>query len=162
MAFWTAKARSLFQETAKSVFLDITGQTYDNMKTRILRKGFYGLPFSKDIFREHVLKAMGGSYDGFFVCRYCHGYFGLTQIAVDHQTPLSRGGGVELDNLDYPCRACNNRKGSTTPEEYLKLLDFLDTKIPLAKADVLNRLEISVQLAAADRARRRKNRQAQE
>jgi 5-methylcytosine-specific restriction endonuclease McrA len=140
----------------KSVFLRLTGQTYDNMLARVKRKGFYGLPFDKEGFRMHVLCAMGGNYDGFFRCRYCMGYFTLEQVAVDHASPLSRGGGVELDNLEYPCRACNNRKGSMTPEEYFLLLDFLDSRLPLAKIDVLKRLEISVQLAAADRQRRAK------
>jgi hypothetical protein len=126
------------------------------MLARVKRKGFAGLPFDKEDFRAHVLCAMGGHYDGFFRCRYCLGYFTLEQTAVDHANPLSRGGGVELDNLEYPCRADNNRKGSMTPEEYFLLLEFLDSKIPLAKTDVLKRLEISVQLAAADRARKAK------
>jgi HNH endonuclease len=151
----------LFQGTVKSVFTRLTGQTYDNMQARIIRKGFYGLPFDKDAFREHVLNAMGGTYDGFFRCRYCNGYFTLHQVAVDHAHPLSRGGGVDLSNLEYPCKACNNRKGSMTPEEYYLLLEFLDSRIPLAKNDVLNRLEISVQLAAADRARKAKEKRKQ-
>jgi hypothetical protein len=124
------------------------------MLARVTRKGFYGLPFDKEGFRDHVLSAMGGTYDGFFRCRYCTGYFTLEQVSVDHAHPLSRGGGVELDNLDFPCKPCNARKGSLTPEEYFLLLEFLDNKIPLAKTDVLQRLEISVQLAAADRARK--------
>ena len=64
------------------------------------------------------------------------------------------GRGVELDNLDFPCRPCNNRMGKMTPDEYFLLLEVLTDKISLAKTDVLQRLEISVQLAAADRARR--------
>jgi hypothetical protein len=139
----------------------MTGQTYDNMLARVMRKGFYGLPFDKDGFREHVLNAMGGHYDGYFRCPYCNGYFTMEQVAVDHVHPLSRGGGVELENLEFPCKPCNNRKGSMTPQEYLLLLDFLDTKIPLAKTDVLQRLEISIQLAAADRVRRAKEKREQ-
>jgi 5-methylcytosine-specific restriction endonuclease McrA len=146
----------LFQDTVKTLFLRVTGQTYDNMLARVTRKGFPSLPFDKDTFRHHVLRAMGGLPDGFFRCRYCSGYFTLEQVAVDHALPLSRGGGVDLDNLEFPCKPCNNRKGSMTPEEYLLLLEFLDHEIPLAKRDVLQRLEISVQLAAADRARRAK------
>jgi 5-methylcytosine-specific restriction endonuclease McrA len=144
----------LFQDTVQSVFTRLTGQTFDNMLARVKRKGFYGLPFDKDQFREHVLSAMGGTYDGFFRCRYCRGFFALEQVAVDHAIPLSRGGGVELDNLEYPCKADNNRKGSLTPEEYFLLLEFLDSRIPLAKTDVLQRLEISIKLAAADRQRK--------
>jgi 5-methylcytosine-specific restriction endonuclease McrA len=109
----------LFPVMAKSIFTQITGQQYDNMLVRVTRKGFYGLPFDKEVFREHVLLAMGGAYDGFLRCRYCSGYFALEQIAVDHAHPLSRGGGVELENLEFPCKPCNFRKGGMTPEEYL-------------------------------------------
>lgn len=146
----------LFQDTVKSLFLRVTGQTYDNMQARAIRKGFPGLPFSKDKFRVHVLAAMGGHEDGYFRCRYCNGFFTLEQVAVDHMLPLSRGGGVELENLDYPCKPCNARKGSMPPDKYFRLLKFLDDELPLEKTDVLQRLEISVQLAAADRVRRAK------
>lgn len=145
----------------KSVFLRITLQQYANMLKRVIRKGFYGLPFDKEAYREHVLGAMGGTYDGFFRCRYCRGYFTLEQIAVDHANPLSRGGGAELDNLEFPCSPCNSRKGSMRPDEYIRLLLFLDTQIPMAKTDVLNRLEISVALAAADRMRKAKEKRLQ-
>jgi hypothetical protein len=150
----------LFQNAVKSLFMRVTGQTYDNMLVRVMRKGFPGLPFDKDGFRQHVLSAMGGYEDGFFRCRYCTGHFALEQVAVDHAHPLSRGGGVELENLEFPCKPCNHRKGSMTPEEYCLLLEFLDEEIPLAKTDVLQRLEISVQLAAADRARKAKEKKA--
>jgi hypothetical protein len=151
----------LFPDATQSVFVRITGQTYDNMLVRVKRKGFYGLPFDKQEFRAHVLIAMGGTSDGFFRCRYCKGLFALNQVAVDHAHPLSRGGGVELDNLEFPCKACNARKGSMKPEEYLLLLEFLDDMLPLAKTDVLQRLEISVQLAAADRMRRAQQKKKQ-
>lgn len=146
----------LFQDAVKSVFMRVTGQTYDNMLVRITRKGFYGLPFTKEEFRAHVLAAMGGHEDGYFRCRYCNGFFSLEQVAVDHMLPLGRGGGVELENLDFPCKSCNGRKGTMPPEEYVKLLRFLDNELPLAKNDILRRLEISVKLAAADRVRRAK------
>jgi hypothetical protein len=146
----------LFQDAVKSVFVRVTGQTYDNMLVRVKKKGFPGLPFDKDVFRDHVLSAMGGNYDGYFRCRYCTGFFTLEQVAVDHMLPLSRGGGVELENLDYPCKPCNARKGSMPPDKYFKLLKFLDDELPLEKTDVLQRLQISVQLAVADRVRRAK------
>jgi HNH endonuclease len=149
----------LFQDAARSRFLLATGRQYDNMLARVKRKGFYGLPFTKEQFRAYLLTRLGDLWDGFVRCPYCTGFFAIEQVAIDHRVPLSRGGGVELDNLDIPCRACNARKGSMTPGEYRQLLEFLDTKIPLAKTGVLQRLEISVQLAAADRVRRRKEKE---
>jgi 5-methylcytosine-specific restriction endonuclease McrA len=152
----TIGAGNLFPRTAKSIFLRVTGERYDNMLGRVIRKGFYGLPFDKEQFRAHVLAALGGNYDGFVRCRYCTGFFPLGEVAVDHALPLARGGGVDLDNLEYPCKGCNDAKGGMTPTDYLKLLGFLDNHIPLAKADVLHRLKIAVKLAAGERGRRNK------
>ncbi len=143
----------LFKEDAHSVFIRITGSRYDNMDDRMERKGLPPLPFSKAQFRSHILAALGGTEDGFVKCRYCLSYFGLQDIATDHAMPLSRGGTQDLGNMEYICRPCNNRKGSMTPDEYLKLLSFLET-LPFARIDVLKRLELSVQLAAGQEATR--------
>lgn len=144
-------AGNLFQETAKSRFMRITGQRYDNMAARVKKKGFPGLPFDKDKFREHLLAAMNGHYDGYVVCPYCNGFFTVADMGIDHAIPLSRGGEVELTNLEFPCKPCNSRKGAMTPTEYIMLMHFLDRTMPLAKQDVLNRLEISVQLVTSFR-----------
>jgi 5-methylcytosine-specific restriction endonuclease McrA len=147
---------NLFSKTAKTIFLRVSVAQYNNMLARVKRKGYPGLPFGIDGFRMHLLCAMGGNYDGILRCSYCNGFFGVDQIAVDHAIPLSRGGGVDLGNLDFPCMADNDRKGSMTPEEYLRLLEFIDRSIPLAKEDVMHRLRIATKLAAGDRWRKRK------
>jgi len=36
---------------------------------------------------------------------------------IDHVVPLSRGGRDLLDNLALACRACNEKKGATMPQE---------------------------------------------
>jgi len=74
--------------------------------------------------------------------------FALDGIAVDHAKPLSRGGSAGLENIDYPCRADNYRKGAMTMQEYGSLLAFLETQHPLMRQDVLSRLEKAVQLAS--------------
>ena len=79
------------------------------------------------------------------------GLFPVEDLAVDHAIPLSRGGGAELGNLDYPCKPCNDQKGSMKPAEFLALLKFLETAIPLARQDVLSRLSKAIALAAAMR-----------
>jgi hypothetical protein len=141
----------LFANKAKSGFLALTGSRYDSMVTRMAKKKLPPLPFTKAEFRAHVLAALGGFDDGAIQCRYCRGFFTLTDLAGDHAKPLSRGGSAGLDNLEYPCKACNDRKGSMTPDEFLALLEFLDTRIPLARIDVLKRLGQSVKLAAGAR-----------
>jgi hypothetical protein len=140
----------LFANKAKSGFLALTGSRYDSMVTRMAKKKLPPLPFTKEEFRAHVLAALGGHDDGAVNCRYCRGWFTLEDLAVDHSKPLSRGGSAGLDNLEYPCKPCNDRKGSMSPDEYLALLAFLET-IPLGRIDVLKRLEQSVKLAAGAR-----------
>lgn len=43
-----------------------------------------------------------------FTCRSCGA---RRQLSVDHVAPESRGGALELDNLQTLCRSCNSRKG---------------------------------------------------
>jgi hypothetical protein len=42
---------------------------------------------------------------------------------VEHRTPISRGGGDELANLCFACRACNYAKGVRTEKEYKEMPD---------------------------------------
>lgn len=143
---------SLFVRNAKSDFLRITGDRYGAMATRLAKRNLPALSFNKEDFRWHVLLAMNQQYDGVIQCRYCNFYFNLAEAGVDHAVPLSRGGSTDLDNIEFPCKVCNSRKGSLTPTEYLALLAFLEKEIPFGRQDVLNRLEISVQLVTSARA----------
>lgn len=49
-------------------------------------------------------------------CFYC-GIGG--KLTLDHQTPLSRGGTNNLDNIVPCCGSCNSRKGTKTLDEFL-------------------------------------------
>ena len=143
---------ALFQDDAHKTWMTLTGSRYNAMMKRLVKKKLIEEkrpPFTCDQYRRHIL-AMIGREDGFIQCRYCRSYFGIKDIASDHAMPLDRGGSFELDNLEFPCRDCNMRKGKMTPDEFLKLLAFLET-IPLARIDILHRLQMSVQLAAGQR-----------
>ena len=57
------------------------------------------------------------------MCAYCGGEFSYFRLTRDHITPLSRGGRDTWMNVVTACRACNQRKGSRTPEEaHMQLL----------------------------------------
>jgi len=146
---------SLFVQDIHKTWMSLTSSRYGAMMERLAKKKLIDKahpPFTCDQYRELLLKAMNGKEDGFVCCRYCRGFFGIKDIGSDHAKPLDRGGSFGLDNLEFPCKRCNLIKGKMTPDELLLLMEFLETKIPLARMEVLNRLEISVQLVIGHRA----------
>ena len=149
------KAGTLFQQDAHTSFMTITGSRYRGMVARLERKGLPKLAFTLEEFRRDLLdNVMGGKEDAPIQCRYCLRWYTLAEVDVDHGTALSRGGSTGLDNIDYPCAADNDRKGSLSVAEYKSLLAYLDTVHPLARQDVLSRLQKANSLAAtAARAR---------
>lgn len=63
------------------------------------------------VFMSNVLKAQKNK------CFYCESE--LTNYkAIEHLTPLSRGGDNQNWNLVYACKSCNSKKRSKTLEEY--------------------------------------------
>jgi 5-methylcytosine-specific restriction endonuclease McrA len=58
-----------------------------------------------------------------FRCQYCGERRMLKQLNYDHVIPRVRGGKTVWENIVTSCYACNDRKGSRTPEEAgMKLL----------------------------------------
>jgi len=148
------KAGTLFPKEAHKSWMEITGSRYRSMCERLKKKGLPAPTFNLYEFRQDILSVQGGNDDGPIQCRYCNRWFTLAECDVDHGTPLGRGGSSGLDNLDYPCAQDNDRKGGLTVAEYTALLAYLNTVHPLARQDVLSRLEKANALAAgAARAR---------
>ena len=52
-----------------------------------------------------------------YTCQYCLKTFSTNELTLDHVMPRSRKGETTWENLVACCHACNNRKGSRTPEE---------------------------------------------
>jgi 5-methylcytosine-specific restriction endonuclease McrA len=52
-----------------------------------------------------------------FRCQYCGERMNPVELTLDHILPRSRGGDDSAINVVTACRACNQRKGSRTPEE---------------------------------------------
>lgn len=63
------------------------------------------------IFMANVLKAQKNK------CFYCESEL-VNYKAIEHLTPLSRGGDNQNWNLVYACKSCNSKKRSKTLEEY--------------------------------------------
>ena len=151
----TLKAGSLFPQDAHATFMTITGSRYRGMLARLEKKGLPKPSFTLEEFRRDLLdNVMGGKEDAPICCRYCNRWFTLAEVDVDHGTPLSRGGSTGLENIDYPCAADNDRKGSLSVAAYKDLLAYLDKIHPLDRQDILSRLQKANSLAAtAARAR---------
>lgn len=60
--------------------------------------------------RQEVL---GDDEDAF--CDYC----GFPASEVDHIVPVSRGGGIDLENLTAACRECNSEKTDLSVAEWI-------------------------------------------
>lgn len=97
------------------------------------------LPFTVAEFRRWVQAQEVCT--GVVRCRACRAYITFFTAGLDHSYPVSRGGSIDLDNLnlDY-CQDCNRKKGSLTIEEFDALLAVLDGFPTEAKKDVLDRL----------------------
>lgn len=150
---------SLFAENDKREFNTIVGGRYDAMSVRMKAKGLPALPFGKGDLRKWTIDAMNPPslewheirYDNPVRCRYCGGMFGLKECAYDHRIPLSRGGGVDLDNLDLICAKCNAFKAEMLPLECDRLLLFLRNEVPLAYEDIYYRLSTWSKFVAGKR-----------
>ncbi len=52
-----------------------------------------------------------------YTCQYCQRVLSASELTLDHVIPRSRHGETSWENLVACCNACNNHKGSRTPEE---------------------------------------------
>lgn len=63
-------------------------------------------------------------------CAYCE----APAEHLDHKTPLSRGGGDDVLNLQWLCAFHNQSKNAKTDEEYRDLIGLPQTASPLTRA----------------------------
>jgi hypothetical protein len=151
----------LFKAEARTDFLSVTASRYASMKDRLKRKKLPPPPFTLEQLRADLLGVMGGKKDGAIECRYCKRHFVISEIAIDHATPISRRGSLGLENCDYPCKGCNDAKGALSLLEFEGLLTYLESVHPLARKDVLSRLKKANSLAAGARRNFAKSRDAE-
>jgi len=61
-------------------------------------------------------------------CAYgvrCDKPFGISEISLDHRTPMADGGGTTLENLAVCCLRCNRAKGPVGEAEFLALRELV-------------------------------------
>lgn len=66
--------------------------------------------------RESVYKKTGGR------CAYCGKEITLSEMQVDHKTPLHNGGTNQDDNLLPACKSCNHYKSTLSIDKFRKAL----------------------------------------
>lgn len=81
------------------------------------------LPFTRRRFQQWLWNAIGLQA---ICCPYCRAAMDVLSMQLDHKTPLRRGGGPELDNLQPICKGCNGTKGEFTHEEYSLIVLFME------------------------------------
>ena len=72
-----------------------------------------------------------------FRCQYCGERKEMRDLNYDHVVPRVRGGHTVWENIVTSCYACNDRKGSRTPEEAgmtLRRKPFKPTSLPVTPA----------------------------
>lgn len=60
-------------------------------------------------------------------CHYCEGEFKVSELTMDHLTPIIRGGKSVRGNVVPSCKNCNNKKKYFTVSE-LAVAKFEDEK----------------------------------
>ena len=65
------------------------------------------------------------SKPGVWTCGYCQRPLVLTDVQIDHDVPLVRGGAAALYNQVVACKLCNQTKGELTGVEFLALMGLL-------------------------------------
>lgn len=81
------------------------------------------LPFTQQEFSKWMWAQIGLNA---IPCPYCRAPIDILNLSLDHRTPLRRGGGPELSNLQPICKRCNSAKGEFTHEEYLLIVAFME------------------------------------
>lgn len=93
------------------------------------------MPFSLDEFRGWLQPFIDQK------CQWCTSKMTIKSFAVDHRTPIARGGDWVLSNLACICKPCNFRKGQLTEEEFAKLCNFVNQELSAgSREDVWRRL----------------------
>lgn len=80
-----------------------------------------------------------------FRCQYCGEQKSMRDLNYDHVIPRVKGGKTNWENIVTSCYACNDRKGSRTPEEAgmkLRKKPIKPTSLPVTPALRIGRHEI--------------------
>lgn len=80
-----------------------------------------------------------------FRCQYCGERKEMRDLNYDHVVPRVRGGHTVWENIVTSCYACNDRKGSRTPEEagmMLRRKPFKPSSLPVTPAFCVTHAEM--------------------
>ena len=64
------------------------------------------------------------------ICYYCQKEFKPSELTMDHQVPVARGGKTTKGNVVCACKECNNQKKSLLPMEWEQYLESVERGAP--------------------------------
>ena len=130
-----AERKAMRERHKQSAFMRKTLNIYNGMEKRA--GGIRQLDFTVSDLRALCAEAIEEG-----VCRYCCRPLRLSNLAVDHKQPLSRGGTHLFLNLQPCCQSCNWQKGALTSDEFMQLIATVERMDGAATADIKRRLTI--------------------
>ena len=71
-------------------------------------------------FSDYEKKTVYAKYNG--CCALCGKPVKFKELTIDHKTPLSKGGGNDMANLQLSCRRCNLSKSDMMDDEWLGMI----------------------------------------
>ena len=106
---WLSGAQSVTVQTGK----------FDTHK--ILRPGIKGIEYQQGpLYKTHTRAYVAEQWN--HRCAYCDAkdWEAARPFNLDHVAPVSAGGPTNIRNLVWSCRRCNQRKGTSSVEDFLK------------------------------------------
>lgn len=76
---------------------------------------------------KKIREAVYQKYDGH--CAYCGEKITISEMQVDHFTPLYNGGKETIDNYMPACRQCNHYKDTFTIEKFRNELELIPCRL---------------------------------
>ena len=106
---------------------------YSNMKQRSKREGVKFAVSNDQLFS--LLDFYYGKE-----CTYCKTVLTYKNMVCDHINPVVLGGESKISNLQFICKSCNTRKGPLLEEEFLLLLQLIESLSRRSKEHILRKL----------------------
>ena len=91
-----------------------------------------------DLTIEELFALMDKSYGS--QCKYCDTILHYKNMVCDHIVPVVLGGPSTKTNMQFICKSCNTRKGPLKEEEFIRLLQLINSFNEISRNHLLKQL----------------------